>query len=66
MTEAEVRGIVERYEGLIDLVVRSAPPMTFPPFSISFPAELSGKTLLVRENVEGDAWRMRSISIALE
>lgn len=66
MTEEEAREIVERYEELAALTVKAAGPFNLPAFEVSFPIEVKGASVVVRENVEGDPWRLRTAVLALE
>lgn len=61
MTEAEATEIVERYETLVAEVVKKHGPFSLPDFDVSFPVEIANHSLVIRENVEGDGWRLRCI-----
>lgn len=65
MTEAEVREIIDRYEGLVRTVIAAAGPFELPDFEISLPLQITEGAVVLKENVEGDAWRLRQARMQL-
>lgn len=65
MTEAEAREIVERYEALARNVGALAGFDVGVDFLIEYPVEITGSTLVIRENIEGDRWALRRAEVLL-